>query len=272
MLLLLASLTLLVGVACSEDSEPVDGSGETEGTEAGGKEDCIGCDPEGPSAFEQLGLGDGFWQVGDSWQVVYLLKTDSRVQMQPMEFGQQERPDAGMTVLSFEVTEIYSVEVEGVLRPAATIVITQTQAAGQLRQHVEAVEIQADANVEQISLVIDDLFRPISITEFDANHPNGLYIQADTDAIARSAGNGFPYVVPNVSVDHATAPLPILPPELHVVAADMRQGYDTQDYAYFDIGGFGSFASESVYWAQGDLWPFYVETEFAAGILVSQSR
>lgn len=266
--ILLAAL-LLAGCA-SDDAAPVEGVGNGS-TESGGKEDCVDCDPDGPSAFEQLGLGDGFWQPGDSWSVAYLLRTDDRVQMQPMEFGQAQRSDAGMVVLTFEVTDVFSVEVGGTLRPAATIAIEQTLADGTVQQHIEAVEIQADSQTNRIELTIDDLFRPVGVTEFDASYPNGRYFEQG-GSVARNTTNGFPYVVPNVHLDPTTTTLPVLPPELHVIAEEVRSGYEAETFKYFNMDGFGLDSAEVLYWAEGDLWPFYVETPFAVGVLIQQSR
>ncbi len=261
--ILLAAL-LLAG--CAADTQAPVEVAETDNTAPGGKGDCVDCDPTGPSAFEQLGLGTGFWTPGQSWQVVYLLKTDDQVQMQPMGFGQEIRPNSGMVVLDFEVTELFTIEDGDVQRPAATIRISQTVADGSLRQFVEAVEIQADDSTNEIALTMDDLFRPIGVTEFTEQNPNGRYFEQDGDSVVRNTSNGFPYVVPNVHLDPATSVVPALPPELHVIAEDVRAGYDTEVLSVFELG------DETVYWAEGDLWPFYVETPFAVGILTSQSR
>ena len=42
--------------------------------------------------------------------------------------------------------------------------------------------------------------------------------------------------------------LPVLAPELHVIASDLRPGYESEAFAFFDIAGYGAFATESVYW------------------------
>jgi hypothetical protein len=247
---------------------------------AGYKADCLNCTEDGPNAFVQLGLGDRFWKVGDSWQVAYQLRTDLRMQMQPMAFqnklGADEgaKVEAGLIVLDFRVTEIGSHSTGGIERATATIAITQGEARGSLGELVAGKEIRVDETTRKVELVIDDLLRPVSVTEYTGPRgetPNGLTRQLDPRESLRNLSSAFPYVVPNAYVGAQKKALPAL--EGAAAALVDAAGVDAdREYFHFDLKGYGAESTEQVYWAAGDLWPLLVETPSATGVLVFQNN
>lgn len=267
------------GFACSsaeeeakEDIVPAETGSKDRGSLAGGKADCFNCNEEGPGAFQELGLRDSFWKVGDSWQVAYILHADTRAQKEPMKLQQPSKTDAGMVVLNFEVVdagEFVSTET----RPTAVIRITQGEALGTVGNLIDG-EIRLDEVTAKIDLEIDDLWRAVAVTEFSGprgEFPNGQTITADPREAVRSLGGSFPYIVPNAFVGAPEEDLPELPAALAEIAETVRPGYADSKYTHFDLDSGGYEAGEHVFWAKGDIWPFLVRTSSATGVLISQN-
>lgn len=278
----LCALTLfaLAVAGCSSDDSKND-PGESPAVEGkdvfsggGYKADCLDCDPGGASAFVQLGLGDRFWQVGDAWQVAYLLRSDKRVQraaFQTMEDIENHLADVGVTVLDFTVIANGTALVAGKKRVTATIRISQGEAIGGVRGAIGDQEIRVDQLTRQVDIVLDDLLRPLSITEYSGPKgafPNGRMVQTDPREALRSLDSSFPYIVPNAYLDAEKGELPKMP--LAIAAIGEKAPLSPPEHVFiYDMVGRGTASSETVYWAEGQPWPYYVETASAVGLLIS---
>lgn len=239
------------------------------------KADCIDCTEDGPNAFVQLGLGDRFWKVGDTWQVAYQLRSDTRVQMEPMKLQQKAIEDVGLVVLDFEVIGLGARETGGVERQTAKIKITQGEARGNASALLSGNTLKIDGVTARVDLELDDLLRPVTVTEYSGpqgQFPNGLVTQVDPRHALRSLDSAFPYVVPNAYLGAEKTTLPAVPEALAGVAEVTRADYQSASYFFFDLEGRGLESAERVYWRAGDLWPYLVETPYATGILVNQVR
>ncbi len=242
------------------------------GVNAGFKADCIDCAEDGDNAFVQLGLGSRFYKAGDSWQVAYQLRSDSRVQMQQLDLLQKVDPDVGMVVLDFKVLDTSTRSIGGNERATARIEITQGEGRGSMGQLIQGKEIRVDEQATKIVLELDDLLRPVSVTEFGGAYPNGQTRQLDPREALRDLDSAFPYVVPNAYLNAPQVDLPELSETLGKMALVASPDYAAPSYFHFDLKGRGLESAEQVYWAEGDLWPFLVETPYATGVLVSQSK
>lgn len=275
---LIAALAL---VGCTDDGKE---SGEaTKGEtpiEVGSKEvggdfkaDCFDCAVDGPGAFIETQVADkAFWSVGDTWQVVYLLRTDARTQMQPLDFEQLAKPEAGLTVLDFTVVELGEHTIGGQVRKTATIKITPGALRGSVSQVVDQSElVQADSYTKRIDLVLNDLWQAVSVTEYNLDFPEGRLAKVDPRQALTGLDTAFPYVVPNAYVGATQADLPALPEALQAVAASANPQFTARKYFHFDLKGQGYGVSEHVFWAKGEPWPFLVETANATGVLVSHN-
>lgn len=241
----------------------------------GYKADCLDCAEDGPNAFVQLGLGDRFWKTGDAWQVVYVVRSDNRTQMQPMQLEQKAIEDVGLVVLDFEVIGIGAHSTAGVERATAKIKITQGEARGNAGAAIEGGTIKVDQITARIDLELDDLLRPVSVTEYsgpEGQFPNGQTTQLDPREALRNMDSAFPYVVPNAYLDASKTALPELPEQLKPVADASQADHKDAQYFFFDLEGKGLESAERVYWRAGDAWPYLVETPYATGILVNQVR
>jgi len=275
--LLLAALAL---AGCADDGKDTGSAakaGESPiavgGKEAGGdfKADCFDCAVDGPGAFIETGVADkAFWSVGNTWQVMYLLRTDARTQMQPMDLEQVAKPTAGLVVLDFTVIELGEHTIGGQTRKTATIRITQGEPRGAVSQAVAADElVQADAYTKRIDLVLNDLWQAVSVTEYNRDYPEGRLVKVDPRQALTGLDTAFPYVVPNAYVGASEEPLPALPEALAAAAVVANAQYTARTYFHFDLKGHGYAQSEHVFWAKGEPWPYLVETANATGVLVS---
>lgn len=244
---------------------------------AGYKADCIDCDPTGPNALTQLGLRGEFWKVNDRWQVAYLMRSDTRVQMQDLPLqaaGPGTLADAGFVILDFKVQSRGTASIGGRERDTATLEITQGQAQGSVSRLITAQnELAVNEVMERMELTLDDLLRPVSVTSYSGprgDFPNGLTVQLDPRQAVRSLDASFPYVVPNAYLHAEKRDLPVLPEALAAIAQATRPGYRDVQYYFFDMSGRGSDSTEQVYWGVGDPWPFLVETPNAIGVLVAK--
>ncbi len=273
------ALAALFAAGCSSTEEDkVEAVGETGGKDrgavAGGKADCIDCSEDGPGAFQELGLGDAFWKVGQSWQVAYLMHTDTRAQHKAIEQVGQAKANSGLVVLDFEVVDVGE-HASTVTRPTVIIRITQGTALGSVGELLAGREIRIDEVTAKIDLEIDDLFRPVALTEYSGprgDFPNGRTIATDPREAVRSVGTSFPYLVPNAHLNAEKVSLPELPPELAEIADLTTQNYGDREYSHFDLDAAGYNAGEHVFWAAGDLWPYLVRTQTATGILIRQAK
>jgi hypothetical protein len=254
--------------------EAADPSGKDTLASAGYKADCLDCDPEGPNALTQLGLRGEFWKVNDRWQVAYLMRADTRVQMQDMPFQAEIKPEAGYVVLDFKVAARGTASIGGRERDTATLEITQGQARGSVSQLITPEKTLAVTEVvERMELVLDDLLRPVSVTSYSGprgDFPNGLTVQFDPRNVVRSLDASFPYVVPNAYLNAEKVSLPELPETLAAIAEATSPGYRDRQYFHFDLAGRGLDSGEQVYWAAGEPWPFLVITPSATGVLVAR--
>lgn len=274
-------ITALACVGCTDDGSSGGESGakgEAAPVEVGGKEsgagfkaDCFDCAVDGPGAFIETGVSSReFWKVGDSWQVAYELHSDARTQMQPLDFLQETKPSVGLTVLDFTVTELAEHVIGGQARKTARIKITQGQPRGSVSQAIPGDQlVQVDAQTHRIDLVLNDLWQPVSVTEFNAQYPNGRTVKQDPRKALVALDSAFPYVVPNAYVGAEKGALPELSPALDAVASAATAQYASGEYFRFDLSKFG--LQEEVYWGSDQPWPFLVRTATATGVLVSHN-
>lgn len=257
------------GEGAKDEAAPVEVGGKESG--AGFKADCFDCAVDGPGAFIETGISSReFWKVGDSWQVAYELHSDARTQMQPLEFLQEAKPSVGLTVLDFTVTELAEHVIGGQTRKTATIKITQGQPRGSVSQVIGGDQmVQVDAQTHRVDLVLNDLWQPVSVTEYNSQYPNGRTVKQDPRKALINLDSAFPYVVPNAYVGASKGQLPELSPALAAVAEAATSQYASAEYFRFDMQKFG--LDEQVFWGAEQPWPFLVHTATATGVLVSHN-
>ncbi len=270
----------LAFTACSSDDDetkpeetPVEVNDKDTYNSAGYKADCLDCDENGPNAFVQLDIGTEFWKVGQSWQVVYQLNTDTRVQMQAQQQIGPAQEEVGFIVLDFEVIDSGTRVIGTSERATATLKITQGNAPGTIGQLIEGSIVRADEVTAAVELELDDLFRPVSVTEYSGprgSYPNGRTLQLDWRDAVRSFDSAFPYVVPNAKRAGKTV-APVYEPT-GLLGQVAEAANVTGEAFFFDIGNEGANSAEQVYWRAGDLWPTVVRTGAFEGVLINQNK
>ena len=123
-LVLLASLIVLLAASLSQAGC---GANEEDGAAGLGpgaaKADCPDCDPAGPNAFVQAGLGDGFYQAGQSWQVAFRYNHNPRPEMRGDVFLERDTTASEIYLFDYKVTETDKAIVGTTLRQTATVEI-----------------------------------------------------------------------------------------------------------------------------------------------------
>jgi len=243
------------------------------------KGDCPTCDPAGPSAFEQAGMGLRFYAPGDGWQVAYQFKMRNDMSRDnvhadqlpddPSEFSaiQEERQLSLSDVFLFG----YAVEgvekrvIDNVQRDVATIKVVQAAAS---RSDLFSQD-RLDTREYSLLFELDDLLRPIRETFFNAEYPHGKTIEVDMVSSLSGLDGGsslFPHNVPRVQVQHTESDAPAMTGDLEAVADELVPGWRAEKYMEFAFAN-----GDRVWWAQGALWPFYVDGWQGCGLLVSQN-
>ena len=244
-----------------------------------GKGDCPDCDPHGGSAFEQADMGLRFYAVGDAWKFAWQFKvrndmarealTVDQLPDDPSEFPmvQEDRQVSISAPFLFEysVLKVDQRKLDNVIRDVARIRIEQAAGAtadlysqDRLDRHEFALEFE-----------LDDLLRPLRETFFNRQYPHGKVIEVEKISALSGLESGpslFPHVVPRVLVADAADAAPAMTPELEAIADAQSAGWRDASYRKYEFAN-----GDLVYWAKGQVWPFYMDTQQGFGLLVSQT-
>jgi hypothetical protein len=271
-LVLIVALAALCGCS-SDDGLKTEDPGKTVG-----KGDCPDCDPAGPSAFEQADMGLRFYAPGDGWQVAYQFKV--RNDMAREALGADQLPDdpaelpmvqeerrveiSDVFLFDYAVQDVTKRQIENVVRDVALIRVAQAISASALFS-----QERLDTHEYALEFELDDLLRPLRETFFNREYPHGKTIEVDRVSSLSGLEAGpslFPHVVPRVLTSGADADAPMMTAELETVADDRVPGWRTAKYMKYEFAN-----GDLVFWAKGQLWPFYVDCQQGYGLLVGQT-
>lgn len=261
--------------ACSSDDG---GLKEEDPGKTVAKGDCPDCDPAGPSAFEQANMGLRFYMPGDAWQVAYQFKIRNDMAREalradqfpddPTDFAmiQEDRQVTLSEVFLFdyEVLTLDKRNIDNVLRDVARIRVEQG-----LSNSTQFSQDRLDTHEFALEFELDDLLRPLSETFFNREYPHGKRVEVDhvSSLSGLESGPGlYPHVVPRVLTAGAVAEAPAMTSELEAVANDLAPGWQDMSYRKYEFAN-----GDLVYWAEGHLWPFYVDCKQGYGLLVGQT-
>ncbi|MGM0574246.1 MAG: hypothetical protein ACQEXJ_00745 [Myxococcota bacterium] len=261
---LLLALAAVGFTACGEDTttQPAE---EQEEPAAGVKTDCPDCDPAGPGAFEQTGVGDRFYAEGDHWQVAFRYVHEPMAEKRGDVFLGEDVADSEVFLFDYRVLRTDRDAFGDVLRDTATVEITQATPDG---PHADLFSPERiDRFEHKVVFRLNDLLEPIAETIYDRNHPHGKRVRLDGESSLGAGASLYPRTIPRLLVEGAVdAPAPDLPVDLADVADAMDPAWRDATYQkyVFDNG-------DVVYWprGRGHLWPFFVRTSQGAGVLVS---
>lgn len=255
-------LSLLVALAwgCSKKSST------TNGQTSGGKLDCPDCDPAGPNAFVQTGLGDQFYTQGESFKIAFrrleknFLTSRESLSNEP---GVQlvANVSSQIHLFGYTVTGLRKQDINNVVRDVVKFQITQATPPENLGFSPERV----DGFEKKLELEMDDLLYMVSVTRYTSTYPLGLTVVAGTNQPVNLPGSVFPAFVPDASVkgvERSGSDIP-LDTAFKQIADSMQPGWQSKTYLYFEFG-----ANEIVFWQKGHKWPFYIRNDHGESLLV----
>ncbi|MCA9522205.1 MAG: hypothetical protein KC609_14595 [Myxococcales bacterium] len=255
-------LSLLVALAwgCSKKES------STTGTTTGGKLDCPDCDPKGPNAFVQTGLGDQFYTTGETFKVAF-----RRLEQNFLTNRESLSNEPGVKLLanvsseihlfSYKVVGLRKQDINNVLRDVVKLEITQATPPANLGFSNERV----DGFEKKLELEMDDLLYLVSVTRYTRTYPLGLTVAAGTNQPVNLPGSVFPAFVPDASVagvERSGGDIP-LDTAFKPIADNMQPGWSSKSYLYFELG-----TNEIVFWQKGHKWPFYIRNNHGETLLV----
>ncbi len=262
-LTLAVPLALLALGACSAADQAPAGAGDP--TVSPVKSDCPDCDPAGPNAFVQAGIGAGFYEVGDHWQVAWRYTSNPMIEMRDDVFLGTDVAQSEAFLFDYRVTAVDRDVFDNVLRDTVTVEVTQAAPAG---AHADLYSPERIDQFEQkVVFTMNDLLEPVRETVYSRDYPHGKTVELDTKSSLKTGASLYPRTIPRLLVAHQVdAPAPALPADLKDIADAVVPGWDAETYlkVTFDNG-------DVVYWGKGDgrLWPFFTATADGAGLLVS---
>ena len=248
-------LALALG-ACSD-------SGKTpeDQTPNAGKSDCPDCAPGGPNAFIQTGVGTGFYQAGQTWQVAVRYNQTPLAEKGDVFLG-EDQAASDVFLFEYTATAVSKGVFGGVTRDVVAIDIAQATPSSDL-----FTSERIDQFEKRVSFEMNDLLEPIRETTYSADYPNGKTIELDATESLHTGASLFPRTVPRLLVNGGVpSPAPELPGDLRDVADAVVPDWGSKTYIKY------SFANgDVVYWAKDGnwLWPFFTQNAAASTLLVA---
>lgn len=264
----LLALGVALAPACSSDegSTPEgSGGGGEESNVSPVKSDCPDCDPAGPNAFVQTGVGSGFYTRDNSWQLAVSFRHGGQQEKRPELLVGQDETVSDVFLFGYRVLQVDKDVFANVLRDTVTIEVTQATPTG---QHADLFSSERlDRHEMKVEFVMNDLLDPIRETVFNRDYPNGKRIELDSKASLRTGASLFPRTIPRVLREGGIdSPAPELPVDLRDVADVMVPGWESASYVKYSFDN-----GDTVFWKKdsGEYWPFYTETRHSRALLVS---
>jgi hypothetical protein len=283
------ALGLLVAFSagCSDEGSGTNDPGQAAPAKKG---DCPDCDEAGPGAFVQAGIASRFYAPGDTWQVAWQFHQRADMSKAPTlnvdedELALGPGPEAARSVsevflFDYAVTgvsrRVFPIEGgAGVQREVATVEIVPGAPSG--TAHPEVFSAQEIGRFEhKFVFEMNDLLEPVAETLFNRQYPNGLRIEVDSVSRLQTGSSLFPHTVPRVLVQPGYEPGAAIEmsPEVEAAADAFAPGWRDRTYRKYTFEDLGEAEGrrDVVYWADGELWPFYVRSLEGQGVLIASS-
>jgi hypothetical protein len=224
-------------------------------------------------------MGVKFYAPGDSWSVAYQFKQRNDMAREALTVEQMPEDPSELQMvqedLKVELTEpfLFSYSVgkvekrvlEGVERQVATLRVTQAAVA----DPTFFSQQRADTHELALEFELDDLLRPVAETFFNAEYPHGKTVPVDKVSSLSGLDSGsslYPHVVPRLLTQAVEAAAPAMTPELEQVADGKLPGWRGNVYRKYQFDN-----GDVVYWAAGQVWPFFVDSAQGYGLLVEHT-
>lgn len=265
-LFVIAPLALaLVFAGCATD-EVVDGVPAVEDDRPAGKADCPNCDPAGPGAFVQAGINTRWYVPGDKWHVAFQFRNRGQrakeLFLSPTQNDEWTR--SGLFLFEYQALAAGEGVFENQTRKVIEIGVTQVDPADVNLDGPGFFESErVDTYHKRVHFRMNDLTDAIDTTVWSRDYPNGRTTDAPSKSELTMPGSVFPVNVPRLLAGAKTVAAPTLPNDLAIVANALDATWQDRGYKRFDFRN-----GDTVYWAEGYLWPFYIENAQGRGLLI----
>lgn len=248
---------LALGVSACGDSGAKTGD---EPTPNAGKSDCPDCDPAGPNAFVQTGVGQGFYTAGQRWQVAVRYNHTPLAEKGEVFLG-EDLAASDVFLFEYSVKGVQKAVFANVLRDVVEV---------EIRQATPTSDLYSAERIDQfehrVAFEMNDLLEPIRETVWSNDYPHGKTIELDSTASLKTGASLYPRTIPRLLVNGGVAsPAPELPGDLADVADAAVPGWRSKAYLKYSFDN-----GDVVYWAKDEnwLWPFYTSNASAVTLLV----
>ncbi len=252
----------LFTAACASSQGPAtppSSGGEPKVTAKG---DCPDCDPSGGSAFQQTGMADRFYRPGDTFYVAFRFDHRSDMAMAAPELATERKTASEVYLFRYRVLSVTKNVFDRVMREVAEIEVTQATPP----EHAELfAPDRLDQHEPRLVFTLNDLLDPIEETIFNPEYPDGYTVEVNQKSSLNTGSSVYPHTIPRILVQGSGAAVPEVPPDLADILAVFDPGWQSRTFQRYDFEN-----GDLVFWAKGDLWPFYIRTSQGVGVLVRQ--
>lgn len=227
-----------------------------------GKGDCPDCDPGGGSAFQQTGMAPRFYRTGDTFYVAFRFDHRSDMAMAAPEIAPDRKAASEVYLFRYRVLGVTKNVFDRVMREVAEIEVTQATPT----DHAELfAPDRVDEHEPRLLFTLNDLLDPIEETIFNAEYPDGYTVEVNQKSSLNTGSSVYPHSIPRILVQGSGSAAPEVPADLADILAVFDPGWASRTYERYDFDN-----GDVVFWARGDLWPFFIRTGQGVGVLVRQ--
>lgn len=254
----------LFAAACASSQgsgggSPVPGGSEPKITAKG---DCPDCDPSGGSAFQQTGMAERFYRAGDTFYVAFRFDHRLDMAMTAPEISLERKAASEVYLFRYRVLGVTKNVFDRVMREVAEIEVTQATPT----EHAELfAPDRVDEHEPRLVFTLNDLLDPIEETIYNSEYPNGYTVEVNQKSSLNTGSSVYPHSIPRILVQGSGTGAPEVPPDLADILAVFHPTWTEREFQRYDFDN-----GDVVYWAKGDLWPFFIRTSQGVGVLVRQ--
>lgn len=227
-----------------------------------GKGDCPDCDPGGGSAFEQTGMAERFYRTGDSFLVAFRFDHRSDMARTAPELTPDRTAASEVYLFRYRVLGVTRNVFDRVMREVAEIEVTQAAPV----DHADLfAPDRVDEHEPRLVFTLNDLLEPIEETLFNSEYPDGYTVEVNQKSSLNTGSSVYPHTIPRLLVQGSGSATPEVPADLADILAVFDPGWAGRTFERYDFDN-----GDVVFWARGDLWPFFIRTGQGVGVLIRQ--
>ncbi len=225
-----------------------------------GKGDCPDCDPGGGSAFEQTGMAPRFYRAGDRFLVAFRFDLRSDMARAAPELAPDRTTASEVYLFQYRVLGVTKQVFDRVMREVAEVEVTQATPP----DHAELfAPDRVDRHEPKLVFALNDLLDPIEETIYNSEYPDGYTVEVNQKSSLSTGSSVYPHTIPRILVQGSGSAAPEVPADLADILTTFDPGWAGRTFERYDFDN-----GDVVYWARGDLWPFFIRTSQGVGVLI----